>query len=182
MADDLYLYVLYRGPGDPFYVGVGRGGRYFCHERDALRGKGKNTAKLQTIREVIATHGYLPKRKVTIIGGVRDVAHASFLEKSIIAALRMDGADLTNQTGGGLGKHPGRCVTRGLRQRTPAIIRSLEKMRRSTINSISRKDLTELCSVPKGWFKRLRFEKRGPAPNKTYRSCYWIRWLRKEAA
>ena len=112
--NDVYVYVLFRLDGHPFYVGKGRRNRWLYHERDVRRGLTK-CYKSRIISQILEKGQSVPKVKVAE-GLCND--DACSLEQMLIAAIgRYPNGPLANQTDGGEGV-PGRTVSEYAKRRT----------------------------------------------------------------
>lgn len=97
----LYVYILSRPCGEPFYVGLGKGRRIRFHERTAA--SAKQSAKLAIIREIAAAGGTVGYE---IAGWFDEWTEAAQEERRLIALYgRADHGKgpLTNRTNGGQG-------------------------------------------------------------------------------
>lgn len=99
LHEDCYVYILYREDGvTPFYVGMGRRGRWLHHERDAKRGRSRKDNIICRMRE----RGISVPKKKYAEGLTRQ--QAALLEIELIAKIgRHPKGPLANLTDGGEG-------------------------------------------------------------------------------
>lgn len=101
-AREHYVYALYREDGvTPFYIGMGKDGRWLDHEQGNTRAKG-SVHKRRVIAKMLAA-GITPIPKAKLAEGLTE-KEAAALERKLIAEIgRWPDGPLTNMTSGGDG-------------------------------------------------------------------------------